>query len=68
MSLRPKGASSITLKERMMNIPSAVESVIDLPPPLIKENPDNTNLNPVAVKDTLTVIVDYVMEPDDESA
>ncbi len=48
-----------------MNIPSAVESVIDLPPPSIKENPDNTNLNPVAVKDTLTVIVDYVMEPDD---
>ena len=48
-----------------MNIPSAVESVIDLPAPSIKENPDNTNLNPVAVKDTLTVIVDYVMEPDD---
>ncbi len=48
-----------------MNIPSAVESVIDLLPPSIKENPDNTNLNPIAVKDTLTVIVDYVMEPDD---
>ncbi|WPN56113.1 hypothetical protein [Pseudomonas sp. P9_31] len=48
-----------------MNVPSAAEALIDLPPPSIKENPDNTNLNPVAVKDTLTAVVQYALQPTD---
>ena len=49
-----------------MNIPSAVESVIDLPPPSIKQNPDNSDLNPIAVKDSLTAVVQYVMQSTDQ--
>jgi hypothetical protein len=36
-----------------------------LQPPSIKEAPDNTNLNPIAARDRLTAVVDYVMEPED---
>ncbi|MFJ7285349.1 hypothetical protein [Pseudomonas sp. NPDC099000] len=37
----------------------------DLPPPYVKENPAFTLLNPVSVRHTLTVVVNYEMQPTD---
>lgn len=48
-----------------MNMSSATLLTDDLPPPSIKENPGFTVLNPVAVRDNLTILVDDV-QPDDE--
>ncbi|MHC8326188.1 hypothetical protein [Pseudomonas sp. LB1P83] len=47
-----------------MNNPSTLLTN-DLPPPYIKENPAFTLLSPVPVRHTLTVVVNYEMQPTD---
>lgn len=60
------GAGLITHRERTMNIATAAVNASGPPPPVIQESANQSLLNPVDVRNTLTIVVtDPALQPTD---